>query len=370
MLSMGGDEIDEAVAHACGALRAVATQEYDWTRPAGGLEWSCLATAEHVVSDFTAYAAQLTGRTKDSYVPLDVRLEEGTGPAAAVHAIEASGGLLAAVVRTTPKGVRGFHPFPYGSADARGFAAMGIVELLLHAYDVLSAFEVAYEPPERLCEALLAWQFPHVPPARDGASQWETLLWATGRGTLPGRSRLERWRWHNQIRLPAERVELLEVSPPALADLAAGGTGGFDWVEGGPCEGTRTGAGMIAKAYAAGTHRPEWGTYAIRRTADGLAVGAMGFHGVPDHEGWAEVGYDLAPAARGNGYATEALRALTGWALTLPGVQGVRAVVDEGNTASEAVLTRAGFQRDADREGQRTYALSAHPREESSPSGA
>ncbi|MCI3931451.1 GNAT family N-acetyltransferase [Streptomyces sp. AN091965] len=357
MLTMGADEIDEAVAHACGALRAAATAEYDWTRPAGGLEWSCLATAEHVVSDFTAYAAQLTGRTKDAYVPLDVRLEEGTGPAAAVHAVEASGGLLAAVVRTTPRGGRGFHPFPYGSADAHGFAAMGIVELLLHTYDVLSAFDVAYEPPARLCEALLAWQFPHVPPARDGASHWRTLLWATGRGTLPGRSRLERWRWHNQIHLPAGPVALLELSPPALADLAAGGAGGLDWIAGGPCEGTRTGAGLIAKAYATGTHRPEWGSYAIVRTADQVAVGAMGFHGVPDHEGWAEVGYDLAPEARGNGYATQALRALSRWALDLPDVRGIRAVVDEGNTASEAVLLRAGFERDADREGRRTYTI-------------
>ncbi|MEW2525764.1 GNAT family N-acetyltransferase [Streptomyces sp. NPDC047071] len=370
MLTMGADEIDEAVAHACGALRAAATAEHDWTRPAGGLQWSCLATAEHVVSDFTAYAAQLTGRTTDAYVPIDIRLDEGTGPAAAVHAVEASAGLLAAVVRTTPRGARGYHPFPHGSADAHGFAAMGIVELLLHTYDVLSAFDVAYEPPARLCEALLAWQFPHVPPARDGASHWRTLLWATGRGTLPGRSRLERWRWHNQIHLPAGRVALLELLPPALADLAAGGTGGLDWIAGGPCEGTRIGAGLIAKAYAAGTHRPEWGSYAIVRTADQVAVGAMGFHGVPDHEGWAEVGYDLAPAARGNGYATEALRALATWALRLPDVTGLRAVVDEGNTASEAVLRRAGFERSADRENQRTYTMSARPSDGFSPSGA
>ncbi|MEU2562472.1 GNAT family N-acetyltransferase [Streptomyces longispororuber] len=355
MLSMGGDEIDEAVAHAGRALRAVATEEYDWTVPAGGLEWSCLTTAEHVVSDFTAYAAQLTGRAKDTYVPIDVRLEAGTGPLAAVHAVEASGGLLAAVVRTVPRGARGYHPFPHGSADARGFAAMGIVELLLHTYDVLRAFDVAYEPPRHLCEALLAWQFPHVPPARDGASHWETLLWATGRGTLPGRARLERWRWHNQVHLAAERVELLEIAPPAVADLAAGGTGGFDWIEGGPCDGTRVGADHVAKAYEAGTHRPEWGSYAVVRSADQRAIGAMGFHGAPDEEGWAEVGYDLVPAARGEGYATEALRALSTWALSLPGVTGLRAVVDEGNTASEAVLTRSGFSRATDRDTKRTY---------------
>ncbi|MGA4841168.1 GNAT family N-acetyltransferase [Streptomyces sp. G45] len=355
MLEMGGNQVDEAVAHATRALRAVATTAYDWTAHAGGLEWTCLDTAEHVVSDFTAYAAQLTGRAQGAYVPIEATLEEGTDPAGAVFAIEASGGLLAAVVRTAPPDARGYHPYPYGSADARGFAAMGIVELLLHTYDVLRAFDVAYEPPENLCEALLAWQFPHVPPAREGDSHWATLLWATGRGSLPGRARLERWRWHNQIHLPADRVALLEVAPPAAADLAAGGTGGFDWIEGGPYEGTRGAAGRTARAYAAGTHRPEWGMYAVVRTADHRAIGAIGFHGAPDDEGWAELGYDLAPAARGNGYATEALRTLTEWALTLPDVRGVRALVDEGNTASEAVLTRAGYTRAADRGARRAY---------------
>ncbi|MFD9910282.1 GNAT family N-acetyltransferase [Streptomyces sp. NPDC059063] len=351
MLEMGGDQVDEAVAHAARALRAVATAEYDWTARAAALEWSCLDTAEHIASDFTAYAAQLTGRTHGtgSYVPMEIRLEEGTDPAGAVLAVEASGGLLAAVVRTTPPGVRGFHPFPYGSADARGFAAMGIAELLLHTYDILRAFDVAYAPPEELCEAVLAWQFPHVPPARDGAGHWRTLLWATGRGTLEGRARLERWRWHNQIHLPTDRLALVEVSPAAAADLADGGTGGFDWIESGPYEGTRWAAARTTKSYASGTHRPEWGMYVLVRTADQRAIGAMGFHGAPDDEGWAEVGYDLAPAARGNGYATEALRTLSHWALTLPDVQGLRAIVDEGNTASEAVLERAGFTRSADR---------------------
>lgn len=113
------------------ALRAVATDAYDWSAPAGGLEWSCLATAEHVAGDFTTYAAQLTGRTAaiGTYVPMDVRLEEGTGADGAVRCVAASAGLLAAVVRTTPPGVRGYHPFPYGSADATGFALEGLAPL-------------------------------------------------------------------------------------------------------------------------------------------------------------------------------------------------------------------------------------------------
>ncbi|KUF19936.1 acetyltransferase [Streptomyces silvensis] len=367
--------MDEATAHAVAALRAVATDAYDWTTPAGGLEWSCLDTAEHIVSDFTAYAAQLTGRTAGTgtYVPMEIRLDAGTGADGAVRCVEASAGLLAAVVRTTPPGVRGWHPFPYGSADAAGFAAMGVVELVLHTYDILRAFAVPYEPPAGLPAAVLARQFPHVPPARDGEDPWRVLLWATGRADRAGHPRKDRWRWHNPIQVPAGPVELIEVSPDAAADLAAGGTGGSHWTEGGPFEGTRGAAGRTARAYAAGTHRPEWGMFTVVRVADRRAVGAMGFHGVPDDEGWAEVGYDLVPEARGNGYATEALRALTAWALDHPdhtSVSGVRAVTNPDNTASHAVLTRAGFTRTADRDDSHTfeYARTRQP-DSVSPSG-
>ncbi|MFH8990678.1 GNAT family N-acetyltransferase [Streptomyces sp. NPDC017940] len=362
MLFNGGERIDEATAHAVAALRAVATDGYDWTTPAGGLEWSCLATAEHIASDFTAYATQLTGRTAGTggYVPMDVSLDEGTGADGAVRCVEASAGLLAAVVRTTPPGVRGWHPYRYGSADAAGFAAMGVIELLLHTYDVLKAFDVAYEPPAELCEAVLTRQFPHVPPARADEEHWRVLLWATGRGDRAGHARKERWQWHNPIQLPAGPVELIEVAPDAAADLAAGGTGGFTWPDGGPHEGTRRGAERTAKGYAAGAHRPEWGMFAVVRTADRRAVGALGYHGAPDDEGWVEVGYSLVPEARGNGYATEALRALTTWSLNHPdhtAVTGVRALTDPDNAASHAVLTRAGFVRGADRDDDFVFEL-------------
>lgn len=369
MLFNGGERIEEATAHAVAALRAVATTKYDWTVPAGGLEWSCLTTAEHIASDFTAYAAQLTGRTAGTgaYVPMDIRLDEGTDADGAVRVIEASAGLLAAVVRTTPRGVRGYHPYPSGSADAAAFAAMGVVELLLHTYDVLRAFDIAYEPPAELCEVLLARQFANVPPAHDGEDHWRVLRWATGRGPREGHARRERWRWHNPLHLPAGPVELVEVSPDAAADLAGGGTGGFGWAEGGPYEGSRGAAGRTAKGYAAGTHRPEWGMFAVVRTEDQLAVGAMGFHGVPGEDGWAEVGYDLVPAARGKGYATAALQALSAWALSRPAapdatgttadpvVRGLRGLADPGNAPSHGVLTRSGFVRVADRGDAATF---------------
>ncbi len=224
MLLMGGDRIDEAVAHAAKVLRAVADR--DWNVKAGGLDWSCLKTAEHIAGDFVFYAGQLTGRAADTYVPFEIALDEGTGPEGAIEVIEATGGMLAAVVRTTPRGVRAYHPYPSGAADATGFAAMGVAEVLLHTHDIARALGADAEPPADLCEAVLSHLFPHVPPTPAGGTPWTTLLWATGRGTLPGRAALVPWRWHNPLSLPAGPVVLREVTPAAAMDLAAGGTGG------------------------------------------------------------------------------------------------------------------------------------------------
>ncbi|MFC8127050.1 GNAT family N-acetyltransferase [Streptomyces sp. NPDC057302] len=353
MISMGGDQLDEAVAHAVRVLRGAVDR--DWSAKAVGLDWSCLETAEHVSGVLVAYAGQLTGRATDTWVPFEVTFDEGSGPADAISVIESTGGLLSAVVRTTPSGVRGFHPYPSGSADAVGFAAMGVTELLLHTYDIAQALGVDAEPPAALCEAALAWLFPQVMPARTPAEQWATLLWATGRGALAGRPKVEGWRWHNALEIPAGRILLREVSPAAAADLAAGGTGGLTWIEGGPFEGTRTAAEMVTKAYASGVHRPEWGMFALIRAEDEIAVGGMGFHGPPDEEGVAEVGYDLAVGARGRGYASEALAALSTLALTRPGVTSLLAIIEPDNTASQTVVLRSGYVRASDRENLHAY---------------
>lgn len=145
------------------------------------------------------------------------------------------------------------------------------------------------------------------------------------------------------LRIGTERLTLQGVGPASARDLHLGGDGGFEWVDGGPFEGTRRASGMVLKAYEAGAHRPEWGVYVLVRREDGRAVGAMGFHGPPDEHGRAEVGYDLAETARGNGYATEALRALSAWALARDDVRQLIATIARDNLPSQRVVTRAGF---------------------------
>ncbi|MFC7892351.1 GNAT family N-acetyltransferase [Streptomyces sp. NPDC057381] len=360
MLTLGGEQVEEAVADAVALLRTATDRDWTTVR-AGRTDWDCRQTAEHVAGVLVAYAGQLAGRATQAWVPFDITLDDGTGNEDVLHVLETTGALLAATLRTTPREVRAFHPYPFRSANREGFAAMGVTEVLLHTHDIAEGLGLTYEPPARLCADVLTRIFPHV---RPGTDPWRTLLWATGRGDLPGRPAVTEWRWRNNLVIDADRLTLQGVTPAAAADLAAGGDGGFAWVEGGPYEGTRVGAGLLLKAYEAGVHRPEWGVFTLVRREDGLAVGGMGFHGPPDEDGRVEVGYDLAEAARGQGYATEALRVLSAWALARDEVTSVFATTEPDNTASQAVIARAGFRRvtvdgaDATKDtGQHAYEL-------------
>ena len=73
---------------------------------------------------------------------------------------------------------------------------------------------------------------------------------------------------------------------------------------------------------------------------DGQAVGTIGPLG-PPQDGEVEVGYGLVAAARGQGVATEALRALL--AETDAARVGVRCAVQPDNGASLRVLAGCGF---------------------------
>ena len=80
--------------------------------------------------------------------------------------------------------------------------------------------------------------------------------------------------------------------------------------------------------------------------ADRDADDCVGFAGLwlrQVDRGLATAGYAVLPAARGAGRATDALRALTAFAWTRPGVQRVELHVEPWNVASRRVAERVGF---------------------------
>ena len=196
------EDVGQAVALAATTLRTAVAR--DWHVAAGGLTWTCWETIEHIADDLFTYAVQVASENTPptSHVPvgwrrgrpggpaLTVYAEEGTGPEGLVQVLEASGGLLAAVVAVAPPQRRAFHT--YGVSDPAGFAAMGVVETLVHMQDVAEGLGLPWTPPEDLCDRVLRRLFRAVP---ESAGRWQTLLWATGRGELPGQARLRAWRW-------------------------------------------------------------------------------------------------------------------------------------------------------------------------------
>ena len=89
-----------------------------------------------------------------------------------------------------------------------------------------------------------------------------------------------------------------------------------------------------------------WLLRPIVRREPGLpaeAIGYLNFHSAPDQHGMAEVGYTLLPAARGRGYAIEAVRAAFDWARRDHGVRRFRASVAPDNERSLNLIGKLGF---------------------------
>lgn len=201
---MHPDDVRHAAQWFATELRARPDDEFDYDRNARGLEWTCWYTVEHVVDDQLSYALQLAGRLTDAYLPLTppgegtnlLRVDRATGVEGLARTLEAVAELLAAQVELHPRTARAWHPD--GLSDPGGFAAMGVCEIVIHAWDVLSALddEVA-DLPEDLCEGVLARLFPGTP---DVGTFQDQLLWQTGREELAGYGRLSSWHWDPTVR--------------------------------------------------------------------------------------------------------------------------------------------------------------------------
>jgi RimJ/RimL family protein N-acetyltransferase len=116
------------------------------------------------------------------------------------------------------------------------------------------------------------------------------------------------------------------------------------WAAGYPLQGTLIAVEAFVRAVDNGASPGPYGVYQLVRSGDGLVIGDIGFHGPPDGDGAVTVGYGLAPGARGQGYATEALRAVLDWALEQPEVARVEADTTHANLPSQRVMERAGMR--------------------------
>jgi RimJ/RimL family protein N-acetyltransferase len=77
---------------------------------------------------------------------------------------------------------------------------------------------------------------------------------------------------------------------------------------------------------------------------DGSMVGRIGFHGRPDAEGVAELGYDVFEPYRRQHYALEAVTCMMAWARER-GARRFRLSIAPDNAPSLALAARLGFAR-------------------------
>jgi RimJ/RimL family protein N-acetyltransferase len=88
-----------------------------------------------------------------------------------------------------------------------------------------------------------------------------------------------------------------------------------------------------------------WFQYAVERRADGVLLGDVGVKR-HDERRQAELGFTLAAAHQGQGYASEAVRCLVRHLFEAEGLHRVHAVIDARNDRSAALLERLGFRRE------------------------
>ena len=83
----------------------------------------------------------------------------------------------------------------------------------------------------------------------------------------------------------------------------------------------------------------------ITREADRLVIGSIIFHGKPDADGVAEIGYGVEESWQRKGVASEGTLAAVEWALAQPGVNAVTATTPPWHAASIRVLEKSGLVR-------------------------
>ena len=87
----------------------------------------------------------------------------------------------------------------------------------------------------------------------------------------------------------------------------------------------------------------DWRDYFFVHPRRRALVGNGGFTGDPDDSGVVEIGYEIAPEHRNRGFATEAARAMIGYAFAHEEVRAVVAHTLAETNASNAVLRKAGM---------------------------
>lgn len=165
----------------------------DWSVRARDLEWSCWRTGVHLADGYFAHACQILATRPKGFLPIEVSVEESATPEDLLEVIGACAELLRCAATLADPATRAWHP--WGTSDPAGSIAMGVVEALVHTYDIAVGLGLDWRPPAELCPLVLGRLFPDAP---DG-DPTDVLLWCTGRTAMRDRPRRTSWRWDSSV---------------------------------------------------------------------------------------------------------------------------------------------------------------------------
>ena len=154
------------------AERWTAGADRDWSVPAGTLEWSCTATADHAVDCVFAPAVFLASRRLDRYpdVPIFSAGPDAT-PQQFVESLDVMCRIVVDVVAGADPAIRAvlFGGPSVVTGRPADFVPRAGLELILHAHDVCAGLDVDFEPDAAWCRRL-----------RDHTARWPMWVQAFG----------------------------------------------------------------------------------------------------------------------------------------------------------------------------------------------
>jgi len=143
------------------------------------------------------------------------------------------------------------------------------------------------------------------------------------------------------IRPFTREMMLAALDEPAVAGALLGLRVAAGW----PNEAERGVLALMANQIERDPALVDWQMQLFIQTEEGIIIGTGGFKGRPDTTGMVDLGYGIAPAYQGRGYATEAGAALIAWAFAQPGVRRIFADCLATNPASARVLAKVGLRQ-------------------------
>ena len=155
------------------------------------------------------------------------------------------------------------------------------------------------------------------------------------------------------VRIETERLVLVPITLPMVEAVFAGDRDRAEALAGARLPDAWPGKALVERAFSADLDliradpdRRLWGDrlmVAALNERERRIVGSVIFHGRPEDDGVAEVGYGVEMESQGRGFATEATRACVTWALEQPECLAVTATTYPWHRASLRVIEKIGM---------------------------